>query len=232
MANSILLVSDDVHECQMEKRLLQKQGYLVKEVPFQAKLPTWANKGVYDLFVVNVPRSRTRDETVFDWVRPSSPVPVIVLSPEMRSNYQVEILDAGADDVLTKPYRPEELLARVRAVLRRGSKKPETVQDSRIEIGELKIDLGARRVFLGEKDIRLTRTEFALFSALAERIDNVCSHSELLAKVWGWEYWDATQYLHVYFGRIRRKLGKKYGVLLETVTGMGYMLHSSLPKLH
>ena len=74
----------------------------------------------------------------------------------------------------------------------------------------------------------LTRTEFALLAELAQNLDAVLTHRELLARVWGPEYFDASQYLHVYFGRIRNKIGPKYGVLLETVPGMGYSLHSSL----
>jgi two-component system KDP operon response regulator KdpE len=115
-------------------------------------------------------------------------------------------------------------MARVRAFLRRSyvsAKKNAAI----IEIGKLCIDLEARRVLLGDSDIHLTRTEYAILSELAHRMDAIVTHDELITKVWGPEYRGSNHYLHTYLGRLRKKLGN-YSEILETVPGMGYNLHS------
>ena len=99
------------------------------------------------------------------------------------------------------------------------------IPDTKIQIGELRIDLEARRVFIGEEDLHLTRTEYAILAELAQRLDAIVTHDELIAQVWGPEYRGSNHYLHNYLGRLRKKLGD-YGELLETVPGMGYNLHS------
>ena len=142
----------------------------------------------------------------------------------MEEDLKVAALDAGADDYVTKPFGQEELLARVRAFLRRSYVSAKT-NDTKIQIGELCIDLDARRVFIGENDLHLTHTEYAILAELAHRLDAIVTHDELLIQVWGPEYRGSNHYLHTYLGRLRKKLGD-YGELLETVPGMGYNLHS------
>ena len=161
-------------------------------------------------------------------MRTGSEVPIIVLSARSEEDLKVAALDAGADDYVTKPFGQEELLARVRAFLRR-SYTPAKPTEPKIQIGDLRIDLEARRVFLGEQDLHFTRTEYALMAALAQRLDGVVTHDELIAQVWGPEYRGSNHYLHTYLGRLRKKLGE-YGELLETVPGMGYDLHSKKPE--
>jgi DNA-binding response OmpR family regulator len=141
----------------------------------------------------------------------------------------VDLLNAGADDIVSRPILINELLARVRAVLRRAqcsyqSKKSRTPT---VYLADLTIYMDGRRVFSPGQEIRLTRTEFNLFSTLISHLDQVCTHRELLARVWGWEYWDATDYLYVYIGRLRQKLGEQYASLVETVPGIGYTLHAN-----
>jgi len=102
------------------------------------------------------------------WIRARSDVPIIVLSARMEEDLKVAALDAGADDYVTKPFGQEELLARVRAFLRRTYVSAKT-SDDRIEIGELRIDLTARRVYIAEKDLHLTKTEYALLAELARQ---------------------------------------------------------------
>ena len=92
----------------------------------------------------------------------------------------------------------------------------------------MRIDLEARRVFIGEQDLHFTRTEYALLAKLAQHLDAIVTHDELIAQVWGPEYQGSNHYLHTYLGRLRKKLGE-YGELLETVPGMGYDMHSKKP---
>jgi two-component system KDP operon response regulator KdpE len=158
------------------------------------------------------------------WIRARSDVPIIILSARLEEDLKVAALDAGADDYVTKPFGSDELLARVRAFLRRSYVSAKT-DGATIQIGELQIDLSARRVLIGENDLHLTRTEYALMAELAQHLDAIITHDELIARVWGPEYRGSNHYLHTYIGRLRKKLGE-YGDLLETVPGMGYNLHS------
>jgi two-component system KDP operon response regulator KdpE len=151
-------------------------------------------------------------------------VPIIVLSARLEEDLKVAALDAGADDYVTKPFGQEELLARVRAFLRRSYVSAKT-SDTKVQIGELRIDLEARRVFIGENDLHLTRTEYAILADLANHLDAIVTHDELIVRIWGPEYRGSNHYLHNYLGRLRKKLGE-YSELLETVPGMGYNLHS------
>jgi two-component system KDP operon response regulator KdpE len=146
------------------------------------------------------------------------------LSARLEEDLKVAALDAGADDYVTKPFGQEELLARVRAFLRRSYAAP-VISDTKVQIGELMIDLEARRVFIGAEDLHLTRTEYAILAELARHADAIVTHDELIARVWGPEYRGSNHYLHNYLGRLRKKLGY-YGDHLETVSGMGYNLHS------
>src|SRR5690606_2955116 len=143
-----------------------------------------------------------------------SDVPIIVLSARVEEDLKVAALDAGADDYVTKPFGFDELLARVRAFLRRSYVSAKT-DEKKIRIGELTIDLDARRVLISGADLHLTKTEYALIAVLARRMDAIVIHDELLVQVWGQEYRGSNHYLHTYLGRLRRKLGE-YGDLLET----------------
>jgi two-component system KDP operon response regulator KdpE len=161
------------------------------------------------------------------WLRTQSDIPVIVLSAHDEEDLMVRALDAGADDYVLKPFAYDVLLARIRAAMRR-SEKTSREDSEPIVIGELVIDLEARRTFLGGAEIPLTNTEFALLSELARNLDKALRHEELLARVWGPEYRDESHYLYIYLGRIRDKLGAKYGALIETVPGVGYLMHAGL----
>ena len=153
-------------------------------------------------------------------------MPIIVLSAREDEELKVRALDAGADDYVTKPFSHEELLARVRAVMRRA-RPAEVDKSSEVRIKDFTIDLQGRRAFVGGADMHLTRTEFALLAELARNPEAVLTHENLLARVWGPEYRDSSHYLHVYLGRIRKKLGPDLESLLETVPGVGYILHSA-----
>jgi two-component system KDP operon response regulator KdpE len=163
------------------------------------------------------------------WVRERSDTPVIVLSAHDEEELKVRALDAGADDFVTKPFGHEELLARIRAVRRRVPVSMQQPQQpsNQIKIDGLVIGLDTRRAFVDGNEMHLTRTEFALLAELAQNLDSVITHEELLARVWGPEYRESSHYLHVYLGRIRQKLGAQHSELLETVPGIGYILHSA-----
>lgn len=230
MRRLIFVVDADSVERRAVANHLREQGFRAKEMPY-AKSPQDMPRDISgetpDLIVLAAPPEDVRQGVIGQWARLYQQAPILALGEYDEPGLRVAILDAGADDFIVQPYKREELRARVSAILRRTLRIKALTTDSRIEIGGLTIDLNARRVFIDERDIRLTRTEFSLLSELVRRVDAVCTHEELLAKVWGGEYWDANHYLHVYLGRLRKKMGPKYGGLLQTVPRMGYMLTSS-----
>jgi two-component system KDP operon response regulator KdpE len=155
-------------------------------------------------------------------IRRWSQVPILVLSAVGDEQQKVLALDAGADDYVTKPFGSEELLARMRAVLRRRSDDG----DSPVEVGDLEIDLAGRSVRRGGEEVHLTPIEFDLLSKLAEHPGRLVTHRQLLQEVWGPGYEDETHYLRVHFAHVRAKLepdpsNPRYVI---TEPGIGYRL--------
>ena len=221
---NILIVEDDPNIRKLVRVNLLKRGYTVSEAEDSHQAMARFQADPVDLVLLDVVLPGLSGVDVCAWMRARSDVPIIVLSARSEEELKVAALDAGADDYVTKPFGQEELLARVRAFLRR-SYPPAKPTEPKIQMGDLRIDLEARRVFIGEQDLHFTRTEYALLTALAQRLDAVVTHDELIAQVWGPEYRGSNHYLHTYLGRLRKKLGV-YGELIETVPGMGYDLHS------
>jgi two-component system KDP operon response regulator KdpE len=154
-------------------------------------------------------------------LRSWSKVPVVVLSARHGSDDKVEALDEGADDYVTKPFGMDELLARVRAAVRRSGASD---ADDVVETAAFRVDLGAKRVERNGDDVRLTPTEWALLEALVRRPGRLVGQRQLLHEVWGPSYDKETHYLRVYMAQLRRKLEPdparpRY---LITEPGMGY----------
>ena len=221
---NILIVEDDPNIRKLVRVNLVKRGYTVSEAEDSHQAMARFEADPVDLVLLDLVIPGLSGVDVCAWMRARSDVPIIVLSARAEEDLKVAALDAGADDYVTKPFGQEELLARVRAFLRR-SYAVTNVPDTKIQISKLLIDLKARRVFIDEVDLHLTKTEYAILTELAQHMDEVVTHDELIAKVWGSEYRGSNHYLHNYLGRLRKKLGE-YGDLLETVSGMGYNLHS------
>ena len=137
-------------------------------------------------------------------VRAVSNVPIIVLSVRDKEQQKVEALDAGADDYVTKPFGMNELLARVRANLRRVPAENEA--DPVIEIGDFRIDTAARKVTVLHREVRLTPKEFDLLVYMARHPGKVITHRALLAAVWGGQSTEQVEYLRVFVGQLRKKL--------------------------
>lgn len=221
-----LVVDDDPKIRKLIRVNLEPRGYVVEEATDGFEAVKAMAHETPDLMLLDLVMPGMDGIDVCRWVRQRSDLPIIVLSARDDEDLKVKALDAGADDYVSKPFGYEELLARVRAVMRRAvALQP---PDTKIRIAGLVVDLKARRALVDGQDVHLTRTEFALLAELAQNLDAIITHEELLARVWGPEYFDASHYLHVYFGRIRHKIGAKHSPLLETVPGMGYSLHSSL----
>jgi two-component system alkaline phosphatase synthesis response regulator PhoP len=145
-------------------------------------------------------------------------LPVIILTARSAEMDKLLGFEHGADDYLTKPFSPKELVARLRAILRRSRPSQSA---GVIESGELRIDNPAREVYFGEEKLSLTRREFDLLAFLAHHPGRVYSREELLRKVWGYDFVGETRTVDVHIRRLRKKLGEKNRVI-ETVTGAGY----------
>jgi two-component system KDP operon response regulator KdpE len=152
--------------------------------------------------------------------------PIIILSARSNEQEKIKALDAGADDYLTKPFGIGELLARIRAALRRAARDAGVATDSALEFGDVRVDLAARRVLRGGADVHLTPNEYRLLAALIRHAGKVCTHRQLLAEVWGPSHVEHGHYLRIYMAQLRHKLeadptNPRY---LRTEVGVGYRL--------
>lgn len=155
-------------------------------------------------------------------IRQSSAVPIVVLSARHESDDKVEALDAGADDYVTKPFGMEELLARLRAAVRRGA--PVVPTTERVVVGDLVLDVEDGTASKGDAEVRLTPTEWRIVAALVRRRGRLVRQAELLREVWGPAYERETHYLRVYLAQIRRKLedDPAHPAYFLTEPGLGY----------
>jgi DNA-binding response OmpR family regulator len=156
-------------------------------------------------------------------------VPIIMLTARSEDIAKVLGLELGADDYLTKPFNSRELVARIKAILRRSTVRDEEARKL-IQIGKLQVDLLQHRVRLGEQEVSLTSKEFALLSFLAANAGNVYSREQLLEQVWGYDYYGDVRTVDVHIRHLREKLEKDPGnpELIITVWGTGYKIREDL----
>ena len=175
-----------------------------------------------DLVVLDLALPKRDGFAVLEQVRQKTDLPIIVLTARGLEEDKIKGLRLGADDYLTKPFSPRELVARIESVLRRSSPRPP--RGGTIDTHDLVIDLAARRVRRAGKDIHFTPTEFNLLAELASHPGEALTHDVLLTRVWGPEYRYETQYLKVYIGRLRDKVepAPEEPTLIQTVRGVGY----------
>ena len=160
-------------------------------------------------------------------IRKTSDVPIIVLSVRGEEKVKVQALDAGADDYITKPIGMDELLARVRATLRRS---PAVKQESRMEVGDFVIDLSSYQVTVSGAEVHLTPKEFELLTYLLKNHGKVLTHRAMLAAVWGGNFTEQTEYLRVFLGNLRKKIEPNPAKpqYIRTEPWIGYRFNPSL----
>lgn len=175
-----------------------------------------------DIVVLDLALPRRDGFALLEQVRQKSDLPIIVLTARGLEEDKIKGLRLGADDYLTKPFSPQELVARIESVLRRSA--PRATRTGMVESHDLVIDLNARRVRKAGKEIHFTPTEFNLLAELATHPGEALNHDTLLTRVWGPEYRYETQYLKVYVGRLRDKIESTPDEpkLIQTVRGVGY----------
>ncbi|HXJ85476.1 MAG TPA: response regulator transcription factor [Candidatus Binatia bacterium] len=200
----ILVVDDEPQITRVLRTSLSAQGYDIRiansgEMALEIMKDWQPNLIITDLSMPSIDGVQlTRT------VRAASSVPIIVLSVRDKEQQKVEALDAGADDYVTKPFGMNELLARVRAGLRRVPAENEA--DPVIEIGDFRIDTAARKVSVLHREVRLTPKEFDLLVYMARHPGKVITHRALLAAVWGGQSTEQVEYLRVFVGQLRKKL--------------------------
>ena len=159
-------------------------------------------------------------------LREWSSVPIIVISARGQETDKIAALDAGADDYLTKPFSTGELLARVRVALRHAARTADGSPQPTFLVGELRVDLAARRVYAGAEEVHLTPIEYKLLAVLVRYAGKVLTHQQLLREVWGEHHVEDTHYLRVHLAQLRRKIEPDPAQprYLLTETGVGYRL--------
>ncbi len=219
----ILVVDDEPHIVRGLKIILRTAGYAVEAAETKAQALAALASRPPDAVVLDLVLPDGQGVDVCREVRRWSRLPIVVLSAVGDEREKVRALDAGADDYVTKPFGADELLARLRAVLRRSA---DGGASSTLTIGELEIDVADRRVWRAGHEVHLTPIEFDLVRVLAQNQGRLVTHRTLLREVWGPEYSNATHYLRVHVAHIRAKLERDPSrpQYLLTEPGVGFRL--------
>jgi len=201
----ILVVDDDSQITRVLTTVLASQGYAVRAAADGGAAHAIVSEWKPDLVLTDLGMPRMNGVDLCRRIRILSSAPIIVLSVKDAERAKVEALDSGADDYITKPFGTDELLARIRAALRRA--RPDGDADAEpFDIGDFRIDVLARRVYVRGRSVRLTPKEFDLFLYLARRPNRVIEHRRLLEAVWGDMADEHPEYLRVFMGQLRKKL--------------------------
>jgi two-component system KDP operon response regulator KdpE len=219
----VMAVDDEAGILRLIKLELSTQGFRVITASSGEEALRTAEEQRPDIALLDIVMPEMTGLEVMRRLRERSAIPIILLTAKGGEADKVRGLELGADDYLAKPFSPDELSARVRAVLRRstGSSNPENV----VRADDVEIDLNRRLVRRGGELVALTRTEWMLLQHLASNPGKIMLNAELLSRVWGPEYRDDLQYLRVWISRLRRKLEQSPSQpkLIKTFQGIGYM---------
>ncbi len=218
----ILVVEDEVKMAALIRRGLTEQGLTADVATTGEEALIMAGAATYNAIVLDVilpgidgfaTCRRLREDGVW--------APVLMLTARGAIEDRVAGLDGGADDYLTKPFSFAELLARLRALVRRGQNERPSI----VEVGDLRLDPATRQVWRGDAEISLSAKEFTVLEAFMARPGHVLSRLELLEQAWGYDYEHRSNVIEVYIRYLRQKIDKPFGVeSIETIRGAGYRL--------
>jgi DNA-binding response OmpR family regulator len=219
----ILLVEDEAQTRSVVEAYLERDGYWVTAVGDGMRALEAFSTHRYDAIVLDLNLPKVSGEEVCRRIRDVSDVPIIMLTAKGAEEERIAGLDLGADDYLVKPFSPRELVARMRALLRRARAESEP-QRSRVEFGPLEIDLGGHKVFLDGRELELTASEYKLLTTLSRYPGRVYSRMELVEKVLGYDFEGYERAIDSHVKNLRSKLDDdpKQPRFIHTVFGVGY----------
>lgn len=219
---TILIADDEASIRDLVRLYLEKEGYRVVTSTNGVEALAAVGREAPDLLVLDLMMPEMDGWEVTRRLRTQGNLPILMLTARDDDLDKIVGLEMGADDYLTKPFNPREMVARVKAILRRsgeGAPPP----DGRREIGNLVIDPGAREVRVGDRPVTLRAKEFDLLLALTDHPNQVLSRDQLLDLVWGYDYFGQTRTVDVHVAHLRDRLAES-DVQIETVWGRGYKL--------
>lgn len=222
----ILLIEDEPQMRRFLRITLQSHGYRLVEAGTGEEGQREATTRNPDIVLLDLGLPDMDGIEVTKRFREWSEVPIIVISAREQEEDKIKALDAGADDYLTKPFGAGELLARIRVALRHRAVLQSGQGEPEFALGNLRVDLTKRRVFLKDEEIHLTPIEYRLLTVLIKNAGKVVTHSHLLKDVWGPPYTGQTEYVRVYMAQLRRKLEEDPAQpkFLINEPGIGYRL--------
>jgi len=226
----ILVVDDELSIIKFLRANLEAKGYEVLVAVNGAEALQIFEMELPDLVILDIMMPEVNGFEVCRRLREWSQIPIIMLSAKGDESDKVKCLELGADDYLTKPFGVEELIARVRAVLRRTEAATTIPTQPSFTSGDIKINFVERRVTVAEREVKLTPTEYNLLQELVLNANKVLTHGMLLGKVWGPEYGEEREYLRVFIGRLRRQLEPKpeNPKYIISIPGVGYQFKATV----
>src|SRR6202049_4340025 len=224
LSSKVLVVDDEVHIVELARLYLTREGYEVEGVGDGAQAMARFVQLKPDLVILDIMLPGTDGLTICKEIRKQSQVPIIMLTARDEATDKVVGLEVGADDYLTKPFHPQELVARAKALLRRARVEPD--QPKLIRAGKLEVDLERHEVRLGQARVQLRPKEFDLLALLARHPGRVFQRSELLDLVWGYDFPGYTRRSEAHTYELREKLANAQitDPSIQTVWGVGYRL--------
>jgi DNA-binding response OmpR family regulator len=222
MPSTILVVDDEKNIVQLARLYLNQEGYRVETAYDGAQALDKAKSVRPDLIVLDIMMPEMDGLSVARELRKTSNVPIIILTARGDDVDRIVGLELGADDYVTKPFNPRELVARVKAVLRRAG--DETPKQAVLEADSLRLDPASREVTIDGKQVSLRAKEFDLLAAFLRHSGIVLDRERLLQLVWGSDYFGDSRTIDVHVAWLREKLAKAKHVKIQTVWGVGYKL--------
>lgn len=224
----ILIVDDEPAIIRLVRAKLQADGYAVITANRGEEALELLRQDRPDLVILDLMMPGMDGHETLRRIRSRDPLPVIMLTARAGDADKLKGLQGGADDYVTKPFNPDELSARVAAVIRRASGDSSRTSSAILRYPGVEIDLQHRRVMVAGDEVRLSRTEWALLEQLAGNAGRVMLHGELLSRIWGPEFRDEASYLRTWVSRLRAKLKPVDGseAFITTFPGIGYRLES------
>jgi len=224
MAPSVLVADDDRAIRESLGRVLQLEGYHVTLVSNGAEALAAVKDESPDVLVLDVMMPNVDGLTVCRVLRSErNRTPILMLTARTETSDRVAGLDAGADDYLAKPFELDELLARLRALLRRAGSEPNLDDSTELRVGDLRVDTSSRRVWRGDREVELSKTEFELLALLVRNAGIVLDHTTIYDRIWGYDFGPDSKNLAVYIRYLRRKIETDDDPkLIHTIRGVGY----------